>query len=74
MHSAFVSVKIRVEEVESLLLGDSVIVFVVKYIKYKRMPRYEDPDNSTVAIGIKDGNNKSVCIMGIYRQWKKGRA
>merc|ERR1711954_618692 len=40
-------------------------------IKHVRLPKYKDPYNSFVAIRIKDGSNKWIYLLGVYRQWKK---
>ena len=40
-------------------------------IKYERLHKYEDSENSSVAIRLKDGKNKWINLIGIYRQWMK---
>ena len=41
-----------------------------KNIKYTRLPQYEDEENSSIAIKVKDGKGRWIGIYGIYRQWK----
>merc|ERR1711954_552990 len=45
-------------------------LMISKFITYERLKQYEDNLNSSIAIKAKDGTNKWIAIMGIYRQWK----
>ena len=39
-------------------------------ITTERLNKYEDTNNSSVAVRIRDGTDKWIYILGIYRQWK----
>lgn len=41
-----------------------------KTITYKRIKTYEDEENASLSIKIKDGKDRWIGLMGIYRQWK----
>ena len=45
-------------------------VMVGNHIKYERLNKYKNPLNSSIEIWVKDGSNKWLAILGIYRQWK----
>ena len=40
-------------------------VMVGNHIKYKRLIKYEDPLNSSIALRVKDGCNRWIAILGI---------
>ena len=45
-------------------------IMIHNSIDHIRFKKFEDPLNSTTCIKIKDGSNKWVYIMSVYRQWK----
>ena len=47
-----------------------ICIMIHKNIKSIRLPQYEDEENSSIAIKIKDGKGRWIGIYGIYQQWK----
>ena len=39
-------------------------------IEYERLPKYQDTNNSSIAVRIRDGDSNWLHLLGIYRQWK----
>ena len=42
-----------------------ISIMIHKNIKYTRLPQYEDEENSSIAIKIKDGKGRWIGIYGI---------
>ena len=47
-----------------------ICIMIHKNINYNRLPQYEDDENSSITIKIKDGKGRWIGVYGIYHQWK----
>ena len=48
----------------------NLVTLINKNITYKRLKEYEDNQNASIALKVKDGKGKWIGLMCIYRQWK----
>ena len=47
-----------------------ISIIVHKNITYTRLNQYEDDENASIAIKIKEGKGRWIGLYGIHRQWK----